>query len=452
MSEDVVKGGNSQSLIDISLHRALEYLDLESLDLESLGPGNLDTVPPGLVDVLASPRRIVSVAFPVAMDDGSVRVFRGHRVLHSHTLGPGKGGIRYHPDVDLAEVCTLAALMSWKCALIGVPFGGAKGGVTCDSKALSESELRRLTRRFISELGDNIGPHTDIPAPDMYTDEQTMAWVYDTYDVMHPGQNNRPVVTGKPIALGGSEGRGEATGRGCLYAAEHFLGMGLVSGLTALQGARVVIQGFGNVGAVAAGLLQAAGAIIIAVSDSAGGIVADGGINIAAAKAHKREWGTLAGLPGSKAIGNAELLELDCDILLPAALGNQITDDNAARVRARLIVEGANGPVTPAADAILSARGIHVIPDILANAGGVTVSYFEWVQNLENRQWDLEQVNQQLRAKMQQGVHVIVARWQSLTATKLDRARRYPLDLRTAALVVAIERLLKATLQRGIWP
>lgn len=439
MSHTALNDDRSGRLIDINLSRALDYLD---------------DVPAGLVDVLALPRRIVSVAFPVAMDDGSTRVFRGHRVLHSQTLGPGKGGIRYHPQVDLAEVCALAALMSWKCALIGVPFGGAKGGVVCDTKTLSERELRSLTRRFISELGDNIGPHTDIPAPDMYTDEQTMSWIYDTYDVMHPGRNNRPVVTGKPIALGGSQGRNEATGIGCLYAAEHFLGMGLVPGLTTLQGARVAIQGFGNVGAVAATLLHAAGADIIAISDSAGAVFAAGGIDIAVAKTHKRERGALLGLAGSKTISNAELLELECDVLLPAALGNQITVDNAGRIRARLIVEGANGPIDPAADAILCERGIHVIPDILANAGGVTVSYFEWVQNLENRQWDLEQVNQQLRVKMHQGVDVMVARWQSLSATAIraGRHRQYPLDLRTAALVVAIERLLQATQLRGIWP
>jgi len=439
MSNAAVKNGRPGSLIDINLSRALDYLD---------------DVSAGLVEVLALPRRIVSVAFPVAMDDGSVRVFRGHRVLHSQTLGPGKGGIRYHPQVDLAEVCTLAALMSWKCALIGVPFGGAKGGVICDPKTLSERELRSLTRRFISDLGDNIGPHTDIPAPDMYTDEQTMSWIYDTYDVMHPGQNNRPAVTGKPIALGGSQGRNEATGRGCLYAAEYFLGMGLVPGLTTLQGARVAIQGFGNVGAVAATLLRAAGADIIAISDSTGAVFAAGGIDIAAAKSHKRERGTLLGLVGSKTISNAELLELECDILLPAALGDQITVDNAGRIRARLIVEGANGPIDPAADAILCERGIHVIPDILANAGGVTVSYFEWLQNLESRQWDLEQVNQQLQVKMHQGVDVMVACWQRLSATAIraGRHRQYPLDLRTAALVVAVERLLQATQLRGIWP
>ncbi len=429
--------GADEDIVGINMQRALACLT---------------DIPPGFAELLAAPRRIIRVAFPVQMDDDSVRVFEGFRVLHSRTLGPGKGGIRYHPEVSLAEVCTLAALMSWKCALIDVPFGGAKGGVVCDPKQLSQNELRRLTRRFISELGDNIGPHTDIPAPDMYTDEQTMAWVYDTYDVMHAGANNRAVVTGKPIALGGSRGRHEATGRGCLHAAEHFLAKGLIPGLTTLQGARVAVQGFGNVGAIAAELFKAAGATIVGLSDSQHAIASPAGIDPAAAMAHKQATGSVAGLTGTTIMTNAELLTIDCDILLPAALGHQITGANAANIRARLIVEGANGPVTPAADALLCQRGVHVIPDILANAGGVTVSYFEWVQNLENEQWELAEVNDKLRRKMLGGVDVTVARWQALTAESGGAERDYPLDLRTAALVVAIERLIDTTLQRGLWP
>lgn len=406
----------------------------------------------GLIDFLDSPKRIIKVNFPVEMEDGSVRTFHGYRVLHNSVLGPGKGGIRYHPEVDEDEVIALAALMTWKCALLRLPFGGAKGGVECNPKELGEGELRRITRRFVHALGDDIGPHTDIPAPDMYTDAQTMAWIYDTYDTLHPGRNNKPVVTGKPLELGGSPGRHEATGRGCLYATERFLAQMAIDGIPSLQGARVAIQGFGQVGAVAADLFREAGARVVAVSDSQGGIAAANtdALDLDAAAAWKREHGTVVGLPGTRSLTNEQLLETDCDILIPAALGQQIRADNAARVRARLVVEGANGPVTPEADDILASRGIHVLPDILVNAGGVTVSYFEWVQNIENQEWTLDEVNRQLREKMQHATDAVVERWRRFPAD--GSTAGLATDLRTAALVVAVERVVGVTLQRGIWP
>ena len=436
----------ASEIANINLRRALVYLD---------------SVDNGLAKVLQDPKRVVSVTFPIEMDNGSVEVFRGYRVVHSRTLGPGKGGIRFHPELDLDEVSALAALMTWKCALVGVPFGGAKGGVICDPKALSEGELRRITRRFISELGDNIGPYIDIPSPDLYTDEQTMAWVYDTYDVMHQGSNNRAVVTGKPLLLGGSEGRREATARGCRDVTEHFISKGLVPGLSEIKGARVAIQGFGNVGAVAAKLFGESGATIVALSDSQGGIFDEEGIDLAAATTYKKIHGTLVGLPETLSITNNALLEVDCEILIPAALSKQICAHNAANIKARLIVEAANGPVTPAADRILADRDIWVLPDILANAGGVTVSYYEWLQNLENNQWELDDVNARLHKLMRKSTDAIVARWQELQRVTDERVtgidgndevEPYPLDLRTAALTIGVERLAQVTAQRGIWP
>lgn len=413
---------------------------------------HLGHIAPGLVDFLRLPRQSIAVNLPIEMDDGSIQSFAGYRVLHSRVLGPGKGGIRYHPGVDLKEVTALAALMSWKCALLRLPLGGAKGGVTCDPKQLSQGERRRITRRFIAELGDNIGPFTDVPAPDMYTDAQTMAWIYDTYDRLHPGENNLPVVTGKPLELGGSEGRGEATGRGCVYCLERFLDLGGLAERGDLAGARVAIQGFGEVGGVAARLLQEKGAHIIAISDSRGGILAENGDNLdlEAAAAHREAAGTVVGLPGSRSITNADLLALPCDILLPAALGGQIHSGNAHRVRARLVVEGANRPTTPQADDILRAQGVLVLPDILVNAGGVTVSYYEWVQNIEHHSWPLEEINGRLRARLFSATDRVVGRWRAFPSDCPDAT--LCTDLRTAALVEAMDRLAKVTLQRGIWP
>jgi glutamate dehydrogenase (NAD(P)+) len=402
----------------------------------------------GLIDFLKRPARTTIVEFPVELADGSVQMFTGYRVLHSQVRGPGKGGIRYHPDVTLDEVRALAAWMTWKCAVIDVPFGGAKGGVCCNPKQLSESDLRKITRRYIADLGDLIGPHTDIPAPDVYTSAQTMAWVYDTYAVMHPGRNNLPVVTGKPLDLGGSHGRHEATARGCLYACRRALGRGLVPGLTDVRGARVAVQGFGNAGSIAARLFREAGARVVAVSDSRGGIHHDGGLDLTAVAAHKAATGSVVGMAGAGAITNAELLALECDILIPAALENQIRRDNAGAVRARLVAEAANGPTTPAADQALLQRGIPVLPDILANSGGVCVSYFEWVQNSENQQWDEDEVNRKLRTKMERATDTVLDRRDAVNR----QGAAAPADLRTAALLVAIERVAQVALERGIWP
>jgi glutamate dehydrogenase (NAD(P)+) len=448
-----------------------------ALDPEDLNPFNigrhqfdralphLPAMVPGMIDFLKSPIRSISLCFPVEMDDGSVRTFHGYRVLHSRVRGPGKGGVRFHPDVTADEVRALAGWMTWKCALVDVPLGGAKGGVVCNAKELSERELRRITRRFISDLGDNIGPHTDIPAPDLYTNERTMAWIYDTYDVMHLGENNLPVVTGKPIDLGGSLGRNEATGRGVLYATERLIERGLAPGLDSVRGARVAIQGFGNAGAVAARLFHEAGAVILAVSDSQGAILAEDGLDPEAALRFKEEHGSVVGLANTRTLTNADLLELECDILIPAALENQIRRDNAPCVRARLVCEAANGPTTPAADDILYRSGVVVLPDIVANAGGVTVSYFEWVQNIENEQWDLDEVNSKLRRKMRQAVDAVVDRWERIQAeapapsAEPDAPADEPpeaddrrVDLRTAAVVVAVERVAHVAVQRGIWP
>ena len=405
----------------------------------------------GLVEFFKVPARRLSVHFPVVMDDGSVQNFHGHRVLHSRVLGPGKGGIRFHPDLSADEVMSLATLMTWKCAIVDVPFGGAKGGVQCDPKNHSEEELRRITRRFIAELGDNIGPFTDIPAPDMYTNAATMAWVYDTYDMLHPGHSNRAVVTGKPVELGGSLGRRGATGRGCLRAIERFISRGAFPGRDSLEGARIVIQGYGNVGGVLARLLSKSGATIIAVSDSGGGVMNENGVDLAAVTAHKRESGSVVGTPGTQTISNDDIIGVPCDILIPAALGSVIRIDNVDIVSTKLIVEAANGPVTPQADAVLRANNITVLPDILANAGGVAVSYFEWVQNLSHDSWPLEVVNQRLDEKMYKAVDLVCDKLDALREAA-PAEEQAGIDLRLAALTVAIEKVAKVTLQRGIWP
>ncbi|MDH5500506.1 MAG: Glu/Leu/Phe/Val dehydrogenase [Gammaproteobacteria bacterium] len=407
----------------------------------------------GLIEYLISPEKITHVRFSVNMDDESVRTFHGFRVLHNSTRGPGKGGIRYHPAVTEHEVSALAAFMTWKTAIAGVPFGGAKGGVVCNPKELSRAEQRRITRRFVMALGDVIGPHTDVPAPDLYTNAETMAWIYDTFDVMHPGENNRAVVTGKPIELGGSLGRDEATGRGCLYATQQLLKRGGVPGLQNLDGTRVAIQGLGNVGATCMQLFHAAGASIVAVSDSSGGVFDAKGLDPETVLDHKRDCGSIVGLPGAVSISNDDLLASDCDILIPGALECQIHDGNAQRVRAKLVVEAANGPVTPAADEILERKCIVVLPDILANAGGVVVSYFEWVQNLENQQWELDEIRARLEKRMVKAVDDVLARRELLKANHDSdkQKRRMAPTLRDAALVTAIRRVADVTLQRDIW-
>ncbi len=438
---------NPAHISDIQFDKAIRYMD---------------HLQHGLIDFLKSPKRTLSVCFPVMLDDGSVKTFHGFRTVHSRVMGPGKGGIRYHPEVNKEEVKSLAALMTWKCALADVPFGGAKGGVICDPKSLSQDELRRITRRFVTELKDDIGPYIDIPAPDMYTNQQTMAWIYDTYDIMHPGKNNHPVVTGKPVDLGGSLGRDKATGQGVFYTTERFLAKAELPKLPSIREARLAIQGFGNVGAAVARLFSDAGAKVIAVSDSTGGICVDNddALDIETVLEYKKTNGTVVGLPETRTITNEDLLEIECDILIPAALENVIRIDNADKIRARLIVEAANGPVTPSADEVLFSKGIPVVPDILANAGGVIVSFFEWVQNIKHEQWELEEVDRSLRAKMNHSVDQVMMKWHQLNNSHDEshdtdqnpEEKLPPADLRTAALFLAIERLANVTLERGIWP
>jgi len=413
----------------------------------------------GLVEFLKQPKRINILHFPVELDDGSVQSFESFRVIHNRVRGPSKGGMRYHPDLTLEEVTSLAQLMTWKCALLNIPFGGAKGGVICDPKSLSENELRRITRRFTAELFDIIGPYTDIPAPDMYTNEQTMAWIFDTYDVLNGGRNNRSVVTGKPIDLGGSLGRLEATGKGCMFVTQRFLSKALIPEYQEIAGTRVAIQGYGNVGSVAADAFHCQGARIVAVSDSSGAIYAEAGLDPEKVRVFKQQHGSVVGMPDTLTLTNEELLEVDCDILIPAATAFQINAGNAANIKAKLIVEAANNPTTPAADDILKQRCIHVIPDILANAGGVTVSYYEWLQNNSNEQWELEVVEQKLQKRMYAAVDTVFKVWQDYAVGDLplteDKGRTpicSKLELRTVALIIAIKRVANATLLRGIWP
>jgi glutamate dehydrogenase (NAD(P)+) len=389
------------------------------------------------VELLKHPKRQVIVSLPVMMDDGHPRVFTGYRVLHDNTRGPGKGGIRYHPSVDLDEVKALAAWMSWKCALVDVAFGGAKGGVTCDPTSLSPGELERLTRRYAGEIFDLIGPEVDVPAPDVGTNAQVMAWIMDTYS-MKRGYTEPGVVTGKPLVLGGSLGREAATGRGLLVATREALGaLG-----RHLEGARIAVQGFGNVGSNAARMLQSAGAVVVAVSDVNGGLHKGDGLDVSALLRFRQEHGTIAGFPGAEPLTNDELLTLPCDVLVPAALEGQLTEENADRIRAGLIVEGANGPTTAEADAILNGRGVRVVPDIMANAGGVVVSFFEWVQDRYGLYWTEAEVNARLEEKMVGAHRAICA-----AVERFDLGH----DLRTAAYTVAMERILEARRLRGLY-
>ncbi len=417
----------------------------------------------GLAENMKRPDRMILVEFPIEMADGSVRTFAGYRVLHNRARGPGKGGIRYHPGVTADEVRALASWMTWKCAIVDIPFGGAKGGVACNPKELTSSDVRKITRRFIAALGDNIGPHTDIPAPDVNTNAGTMSRIYDTYQMMHAGENCLPVVTGKPVELGGSLGRREATARGCLFATQRALERGVVEGLDSVDGATVVIQGFGNAGSIAAQLFAEQGSKIVAVSDSRGGIYDPNGIDVEAAIEHKAKRGSVVGLAGTETLTNEELLAVECDILIPAALENAIREDNVDNIRARFISEAANGPTTPGAEDILFKRGLPVLPDILANAGGVTVSYFEWVQNIENEQWDVEEVNGKLLKKMRSATDAVIDTQTRVNENlkEIERSRERaglpakkltPVNLRKAAFVLAIERVADVTLERGIWP
>jgi glutamate dehydrogenase (NAD(P)+) len=391
---------------------------------------------PGLRRILRTPQRELTVNFPVRMDNGEIEVFTGFRAQHNITRGPAKGGIRYHPSVDIDAVRALAMWMTWKCAVINIPYGGAKGAVIVDPKQLSEAELERLTRRYTTEISVLIGPDKDIPAPDVGTTPQVMAWIMDTYS-MHSGHTVPAIVTGKPINIGGSMGRTGATARGLSYilreAADHLS--------FPIDGAKIAIQGFGNVGATIAQMLSEMGATIVAVSDSRGGIYSRGGLPIGDVLAHKHNTGSVTGFPEADRVTNEELLELPCDILIPAALETQITTHNAGRIRARIVGEAANGPTTPAADDILYDRGIFVIPDILASAGGVTVSYFEWVQGLQEFFWTEREVNAQL---------------ERITARAFEQvlrgAQERRVHMRTAAYLLAVDRVAQATTTRGIYP
>ncbi len=391
---------------------------------------------PSLRRILRVPQRELTVQFPVKMDDGSVEVYTGYRVQHNITRGPAKGGIRYRPDMSIDDMRALAMWMTWKCAVVNIPYGGAKGGVVVDPRALSLSELERLTRRYTSEISILIGPDRDIPAPDVGTNQQVMAWVMDTYS-MHAGHTVPAVVTGKPINIGGSHGRNQATARGISYALRE-----AVEALSfSLAGARVAIQGFGNVGATVARLLDEMGATIVALSDSRGGIYRPSGLPVASVITYKARTGTLADFPEAEHISNAELLELPCDILIPAALEGQITAANAHKIKARVIGEAANGPTSPDADDILYERGIFVIPDILANAGGVTVSYFEWVQGLQEFFWTEREVNAQLERIMAGAFRQV-----------LNLAHERKVHMRTAAYLLAVDRVAQSARTRGIYP
>jgi glutamate dehydrogenase (NAD(P)+) len=391
---------------------------------------------PDVQEILKQPKRILSVSVPIRMDDGRVRNFQGYRVQYNDARGPFKGGIRYHPNVTLDEVKALAAWMTWKCAVVDIPYGGSKGGIVCDPKNMSLKEKERLTRRYTAMIADFIGPYRDVPAPDVYTDSQTMAWILDTYSQIH-GYQVPEVVTGKPISLGGSEGRLNSTSRGCVITARE---AAKVLNLP-LKGATAAVQGYGNVGSWSAVFLKELGLRVLAVSDSKGGIVSNEGLDPQKIQAHKDETGSVIGLKGTHEISNDELLELDVDILVPAALENAITDRNASKIKAKIVCEGANGPTTPEADKILEKNKVFLVPDILANSGGVTVSYLEWVQNLNRQHWTEAQVNEQLEQKMV-----------SAFKSTFDTARKYNVSLRDGALALAIGRVSEAIKTLGIWP
>jgi len=391
---------------------------------------------PGLRQVLRTPKRVLEVSVPTKMDNGQLKVFTGYRVQHNIARGPAKGGIRYHPNVTLDEVKALAAWMTWKTATVNIPYGGGKGGVICDPKRMSKSELERMTRRFTSEILPIIGPERDIPAPDVYTDAQTMAWIMDTYS-MTTGYSSLGVVTGKPISLGGSLGRNEATARGCLFVVEE----ACKAKKMPLRGATVAIQGFGNAGSIAARLFAEKKAKVVAISDSRGGVYNTRGIDPLKAIRYKERSGTVVGMPGASRISNDDLLTVKCDILIPAALENAITLHNADQIKAKIVAECANGPTTPHADEVLHRKGVLVLPDILANAGGVTVSYFEWAQDLQGYFWQENEVNARLEMVMKHAFNDVY-----------ETMRKYHAHMRAAAYILAVGRVAEATLVRGLFP
>jgi glutamate dehydrogenase/leucine dehydrogenase len=411
---------NPYRISQIQFDIAAEYLKLD----------------PGIRQILRTPKRIFEVSIPTKMDNGQIKVFAGYRVQHNIARGPAKGGIRYHPSVTLDEVKALAAWMTWKTATVNIPYGGGKGGVICDPKRMSKSELERMTRRYASEIFPIIGPERDIPAPDVYTDSQTMAWIMDTYS-MTQGYSALGVVTGKPVSIGGSLGRNEATARGCMYVVEEACRLKKMS----LRGSSVAIQGFGNAGSIAAKLFAEKKARVVAISDSRGGVFNSRGIDPLKAARYKERSGTVVGMPGTSRISNDDLLTMKCDILIPAALENVITLNNADQIKAKIVAEAANGPTTPHADEVLARKGIMLLPDILANAGGVTVSYFEWAQDLQGFFWSEQEVNAKLETVMKRAfleVH--------------ECARKHRTHMRTGAYCLAVGRVAEATLVRGLFP
>jgi glutamate dehydrogenase/leucine dehydrogenase len=391
----------------------------------------------GLHQVLAHPKRVLTVSLPVKMDNGEIRVFTGFRSQHNDARGPYKGGIRYHPQVTIDEVKALSMWMTWKCAVADIPYGGGKGGIICNPKEMSNGELERMTRRYAYAIADIIGPHTDIPAPDVYTGGKEMAWIMDTYSALKGNFVQPEVITGKPIAIGGSLGRNEATGRGLAFTVREAAKKLKIN----MKGATVAVQGFGNAGQFASQLVAEQGAKVIAASDSKGGVYSNAGIDIAALRKHKEKTGSVVGFSGTKSISNEEVLEADCTILIPAALENQITGKNAGKVKAKLVAEAANGPTTPEADDILYRNKILTIPDILANGGGVTVSYFEWLQNLRREYWSEAEVNERLD--------------KNITKSFLDTyatSEKYGVNMRKASTVLAVNRVVEAIQLRGLWP
>jgi glutamate dehydrogenase (NAD(P)+) len=411
---------NPFRIAQIQFDMAAEYLKLD----------------PGLRQILRTPKRVMEVAVPTRMDNGQLKIFTGYRVQHNVSRGPAKGGLRYHPNVTLDEVKALASWMTWKTAAVNLPYGGAKGGIICDPKRMSKGELERMTRRYAAEILPIIGPEMDIPAPDVYTDSQTMAWIMDTYS-MAVGHATPGVVTGKPVSIGGSQGRADATGRGVLFVVEEACKVKKIP----LRGASVAVQGFGNVGSAVARLFAEKKAKIVAISDSRGGVHNPRGIDPLRALRYKDRSGTVVGMPGASRISNDELLTLKCDILVPAALENVVTLHNADQIKAKIVAEAANGPTTPHADEVLSRRGVFVLPDILTNAGGVTVSYFEWVQDLQGFFWQLQEVNAKLEFVMKRAFSDVY-----------ETMRKYHVHPRAAAYILAVNRVAEATLVRGLFP
>jgi glutamate dehydrogenase/leucine dehydrogenase len=398
---------------------------------------NLVKLDKGLHQVLAHPKRVLTVSLPVKMDSGEVHVFTGFRSQHNDARGPYKGGIRYHPQVSIDEVKALSMWMTWKCAVADIPYGGGKGGIICNPKEMSNGELERMTRRYAYAIADIIGPHTDIPAPDVYTGGKEMAWIMDTYSALKGNFVQPEVITGKPLAIGGSLGRNEATGRGLAFTVREAAKKLEIN----MKAATVVVQGFGNAGQFSAQLVEEQGATVIAASDSKGSIYNKSGIQVPALRKHKEKTGSVAGFPGAKSISNEELLETECTILIPAALENQITGKNASKIKAKLVAEAANGPTTPDADEVLFKNKIMVIPDILANGGGVTVSYFEWLQNLRREYWTEAEVNERLD--------------KNITKSFLDTlatSEKYGVNMRKASTVLAVNRVVEAIQLRGLWP